>query len=56
MQRLAQLHSLLLRPLRYATLQEDGLRLVELRRPFFHIRYSLKCLTSVLIHHGEVKQ
>jgi len=55
-QLLTQLISLLLCPLGYAKLQEDVLRLVELRRIFFHIRYSLECVTSVLSHHGEVKQ
>jgi len=55
-QHLAQLISVLLRPLGYAKLQEDILRLVELHRIFFHIRYSLRCVTSVLSHHGEVKQ
>ena len=29
---------------------------MELGRIFFHIRYSLACVTSVLSHHGEVKQ
>jgi len=55
-QLLAQLISLLLRPLGYAKPQEDVLRLVEPRRIFFHIRYSLGCVTSALSHHGEVKQ
>jgi len=55
-QLLAQLISLLLHPFGYAKLQEDVLRLVELRGIFFHIRYSLGCVTSVLSHHGEVKQ
>jgi len=55
-QLLAQLISLLLRPFGYAKLQEDVPRLVELRRILFHIRYSLRCVTSVLSHHGEVKQ
>jgi len=55
MQLLAQLISLLLRPFEYAKLQEDVLRPVVLRRIFFHIRYSLGCVTSVLSHHGEVK-
>jgi len=55
-QLLAQLISLLLRPFGYAKLQEDVLRLVELRRLFFHIRYSLGCVTSVLTHDGKVKQ
>ena len=40
-QLLAQLISLLLRPFQYAKLQEDVLRLVEVRRIFFHIRYTL---------------
>ena len=53
---LAQLISLLLRPFGYAKLQEDVLPLVELRRIFFPIRYSLGCVTSVLSHHGEVLQ
>ena len=39
---LAQLISLLLRPLGYAKLQEVVLPLVQLRRIFFHIRYSLR--------------
>jgi len=55
-QLLAQLISLLLRPFGYTKLQEDVLRLVELRHIFFHIRYSLGCVTSVLSHHGKVKQ
>jgi len=55
-QLLAPLISLLLRPFGYAKLPEDVLRLVKLRRIFFHIRYSLRCVTSVLRHHGEVKQ
>ena len=44
-QLLAQLISLLLYPFGYAKLQENILRLVELRRIFFHIRYSLRCVT-----------
>jgi len=40
-QLLAQLISLLLRRFGYAKLQQDVLRLVELRRIFFQIRYSL---------------
>jgi len=55
-QLLVQLISLLLRPFRYVKLQDDVLCLVELRRIFFHIRYSLGCMTSVLSHHGEGKQ
>ena len=55
-QLLVQLISLLLHPFEYAKLDEDVLRLVELGRIFFHIRYSLGCVTSVLSHHGEVKQ
>ena len=55
-QLLALLISLLLRPFGYAKLQEDVLGIVELRRIFFHIRYSLGCVTLVLSYHGEVKQ
>ena len=55
-QLLAQLISCLLRPFGYAKLQEDVLGLVELRRIFFHIRYSLGCVTSGLSHDGGVKQ
>jgi len=55
-QRLAELISLLLRPFGYVKRQEDVLHLVEQRRIFLHIRYSLGCVTSVLSHHGEVKQ
>ena len=47
---------LVLGPFRYAKLQEHVLRLVELRRIFFHIRFSLWCVTPVLSHHGEVAQ
>jgi len=55
-QLLVQLISLLLRPFGYAKLQEDVLHLVELRRIFFHIRYCLGCVPSVLSDHGQVKQ
>jgi len=55
-QLIAQLISVLLRPFGFAKLQEDVFRLVELRRILFHIRYSLGCVTSVLRHHGKVKQ
>jgi len=55
-QLLAQLISLLLRLFEYAKLQEDVLCLMELGYIFFHIRYSLGRVTSVLSHHGEVKQ
>jgi len=55
-QLLTQLISLLLCPFGYAKLQEDVLPLVELRLIFFPLRYSLGCVTSVLSHHGEVKQ
>ena len=55
-QLLAQLFSLLLRPFGYAKLQDDVFRLVEPRRVFLHIRHSLRRVTSVLSHHGEVKQ
>ena len=55
-QRLTQLISLLLHPFGYAKLKDDVLRLVELRHILFHIRYSLRCVTLVLSHYGEVKQ
>ena len=55
-QLLPQLVSLLLRPFGYAKLQEDVFGLVQPRRVFFHIRYSLRSVTSLLSHHGEVKQ
>ena len=53
---LAQLVSLLLPLFGYTKLQEDILRPMERRRVFFHIRYSLRCVTPVLSHQGEVKQ
>ena len=55
-QLLAQLVSLLLRSFGYAKLQEDIFGLVEPHHVFFHIRYSLRRVTLVLSHHGEVKQ
>jgi len=53
---LVQLISFLLRMFGYVKLQEDILHLLELHRIFFHRRYSLRCVTSGLSHHGEVKQ
>ena len=55
-QLLAPLVSLLLCQFGYAKLPEDVFRLVEPRRVFFHIGYSLCRVTLVLSHHGEVKQ
>ena len=52
-QLLGQLISLALPLFRFVKLQEHVLHLMILRLIFFHIRYSLRCVTSLFSHHGQ---
>lgn len=54
-QLLGQLISLALPLFGYIKLQEHVLHLMILHLIFFHIRYSLRCVTSVFNNQGQVR-